>query len=405
LLGAEVRDSRTRTPYFAFPARPWTPSDILHELPKSDSDRDDVLPRAIRKIETEKEDRPLWQVVRYVPETELEEGYLAISAQHELMDGGGLLRLVQCLIYDDIPSLPAAEKFDTALGMQGAEYKPSLGFLLPIIYREKVIPALPTWLSTYLRPSPTWPANIDEHPSTAPWDFSVLSIDPTTVKAISATGKRKGVKTLHPVLKVAYLQAMREVYGPSSPGCVFVGESPRNERSNNPGDGHSYLAGNYVSAASWTLPSTGDFWEWCNTYSTYLSTTGISDGRQSIGLLSYLPDPDPPAKSDDPRRSTGWEDDYLTKFENRTNTYSQSLSFSNLGRVSLAKASGAVDLVWGFPGSPFAPPLSLAVVGHEAGLRIYTTWREGCPVTGESVGEVELAFKRIIEEHAEDQES
>jgi hypothetical protein len=325
---------------------------------------------------------------------------LAISAQHELMDGGGLFRLAQSLIYDDT-SLPAQEKFDTTLGMSDNDYKPSISFLLPVIYRERVIPALPTWISTYLRSLPTWPGVIAKHPSTAPWDFSILSIDSTTIKSISANGKRKGVKTLHPILNVAYLQAMREVYGPSSLDCVFVGESPRNERSDKEADGHSYLAGNYVSGSSWTLPSTGGFWEWCNTYSTYLSTTAISEGRQSIGLLAYLPDPDPPVESDDTRRSTGWEDEYLTKFENGTNTYSQSLSFSNLGRISLAKALGAVDLVWGFPGSPFAPPISVAVVGHEAGLRVYSTWREGCPVTRESVGEVELAFKSILEGHAE----
>jgi hypothetical protein len=91
----------------------------------------------------------------------------------------------------------------------------------------------------------------------------------------------------------------------------------------------------------------------------------------------------------------------LTKFESGQNTYSQSLSFSNLGRCSLAQMGGAEDVVWGFPGSPFAPPLSVALVGHEGGLRVYSTWREGCPVTWESAGAVELALARILEEHGE----
>ena len=312
------------------------------------------------------------------------------------MDGQGLMRLAQAITADDISHIES-EVFDTKLGMAGADYKPSIGFLLPIIYRGKIIPLLPTWLSSYIRPHPTWPPTIDKHPSTAPWDFSILSLSPQTIRDVSRKGKEVGVTTLHPILKVAYLQAMREIYGPTSPNAVFIGESPRSERSDDPADGHSYLAGNYVSAASWTLPTTGTFWDWCKSYSTYLRTTGIAEGRQAIGLLSYRPDP-PSFNSDDKRRATGWEDDYLTKFESGQNTYGQSLSFSNLGRVSLENMGRAENLVWGFPGSPFAPQLSVALVGHEGGLRVYSTWREGCPVTRESAGEVELAFKRIVEE-------
>jgi len=360
--------------------------------------RDEVLRLAIMKIELEKEDRPLWHVVRYVPREKGGKGYLAISAQHELLDGQGLLRLAQAIIANDISHIPT-EVFETIPGMSGAEYKPSMSFLLPIIYREKIIPLLPTWLSSRIRPYPTWPTTIAKHPSTAPWDFSILSIPPAIIKALSTKGKEMGVNTLHPILKVAYLQAMREVYGPTSPNAVFIGESPRSERSDDPSDGHSYIAGNYVSASSWTLPITGGFWDWCRTYSTYLRTTGISDGRQSIGLLAYLPDP-PAFESNDPRRATGWEDDYLTKFENGENTYSQSLSFSNLGRCSLYKESGVEDLVWGFPGSPFAPPLSVALIGHEGGLRVYTTWREGCPVTKDTAGAVEAGLNRILQEQA-----
>jgi hypothetical protein len=393
LLTAEVKDSRIRTPYFS--PKSWTTKDFLHEEQIDGLNRDQVLRLAIRKIEDADEDRPLWHVVRYIPRSG--KAYIAISAQHELMDGQGLMRLAQAITSEDISHIPT-EVFDTKVGMAGADYKPSIGFLLHIIFREKIIPRLPTWISSYIRPHPTWPPTLDKHPSTAPWDFSIISLPPQTIKNVSKKGKEVGVNTLHPILKVAYLQAMRETYGPTSPTAVFIGESPRSERSDNPTDGHSYIAGNYVSASSWTLPQSGEFWEWCNSYSTYLRTTGIPEGRQAMGLLAYLPDP-PSFSSDDKRRVTGWEDEYLTKFESGQNTYSQSLSFSNLRRVSLENMGGAEDLVWGFPGSPFAPPLSVALVGHEGGLRVYTTWREGCPVTKESAGEVELAFKRILEEH------
>ena len=357
--------------------------------------RDQVFRLAIRRIEEENEDQPLWHVIRYVSPSG--KAYLAISAQHELMDGQGLMRLTQAITARDISHIPT-EVFDTKVGMAGPDYQPSISFVLPIVYREKIIPLLPTWLSSYIRPHPTWPPIIDKHPSTAAWDFSILSLPPQTIKDVSKKGKEVGVNTLHPILKVAYLQAMQDTYGPASPNAVFIGESPRSERSDDPAEGHSYLAGNYVSAASWTLPQSGEFWEWCQSYSTYLGTSGISEGRQAIGLLAYLPDP-PSFTSGDKRRATGWEDNYLTKFEAGQNTYGQSLSFSNLGRVSLDRMGGAEDLVWGFPGSPFAPPMSVALVGHEGGLRVYTTWREGCPVTRESAREVELAFEKILEQH------
>jgi hypothetical protein len=391
LLSAEVRESRTRTPYFS--PKSWTSQDFLHEEQIDGLDRDEVLRLGIRRIEEEDEDKRLWHVIRYTSQSG--NAYLAISAQHELMDGQGLMRLAQAITAHDISDIPT-EVFDTKVGMAGPDYQPSISFLLPIIYREKIIPLLPTWISSYLRP-PTWPTTIDKHPSTAPWDFSILSLPPQTIKDVSRKGKEEGVTTLHPILKVAYLQAMREIYGPASPDAVFIGESPRSERSDDPTNGYSYLAGNYVSGSSWTLPQSGEFGEWCQSYSTYLRTIGISEGRQAIGLLSYLPDP-PSFYSDDKRRATGWEDEYLTKFEAGHNTYSQSLSFSNLGRISLERMGGAEDLVWGFPGSPFAPPLSVALVGHEGGLRVYSTWRVGCPVTRESAGEVEVAFKRILEE-------
>jgi hypothetical protein len=101
----------------------------------------------------------------------------------------------------------------------------------------------------------------------------------------------------------------------------------------------------------------------------------------------------------DPKKATGWEEYYTTKFENGENTYSQSLSFSNLGKLTLPP--GASDLVWGFPGSPFAPPISVALVGHEQGLRVYTTWREGCLVTRDTAEAVEKAFVGILKDHIE----
>jgi hypothetical protein len=395
LSGAQVCDSLTSVPYFA-PAEPsWTAADILcDETLEPSVERDTVLRKAITRIETASVDKPPWQVVRYTSPSG--SAYLAISAQHELLDGIGLLRLVGALTTDDISDIPT-ERFNMTVGMSSPDYKPSITHLLPVIYREMLIPKLPSWLQSYLRPTPTWPTSIDRHPSTAPWDFLVLSLPPDLLHALSRAGKGHEVNTLHPILHVAYLQVMRDVFGPTAPGTTFVGSSPRNERDT--AQGHSYLAGNYSSSVDWALPEGLSFWEACLLYSEYLhSPAGISAGRQAMGMLGYLPD-SVQSQSDDPKRATGWEDYYTTKFENGENTYGQSLSFSNLGRTALPP--NATDLIWGFPGSPFAPPVSVALIGHEQGLRVYTTWREGCPVTREGAKAVEMAFKKVLEDQVE----
>lgn len=391
LLGSEVRDGQTRAPYFAPRDESLRPDTVLSAevLPK-DVLRDDILIKAISAAEAAPGDGPLWHVVRYTtgPVT-----HLAISAQHELLDGIGLLRLALALTADDVAELPN-EPFETVVGMSTPEYKPTLPFLLPLVYSEMLVPALPTWLQRYLRPSRPWPAEIETHPSNAPWGTSVLSIDTDKVAALSLKGKGSGVKTLHPILKVAYLTAIRSTFGPHSPKVDFIGTTPRNERDS--ALMHPYLTGNYTSSFEWTLPSNASFWSACRSCAEYMtSPAGIAIGRQRMGLLAYLPDPDPPKPSTDPRRATGWEDSYTTKFEDGTNTYSQALSLSNLGRVSLPP--GATDLVWGFPGSPFAPPLSLAMIGHEGGLRIFATRREGCPVTAEHVEQIEKRFVELLD--------
>lgn len=386
LLGAEVRGGQTRTPHFAWRDEPLTPNDILSEQTLGrDVSRDEILVQAIAAAESAPADGPLWHVVRYLTANA---SYLAVSAQHELLDGIGLLRLVLALTADDISSLPS-EPFETMIGMSTSEYKPTLRFLLPLIYSEMVIPVLPEWLQAYARTAEVWPTEIDLHPSKAPWAVSTMSIDLNKVSELSKAGKLRGVKTLHPIFEVAYLSAVRYVFGSDAPDASFIGTTPRNERDVS--SGHAYLTGNYTSSFQWTLPTEISFWSACRAcYHHMNSPTGIAAARQRMGLLAYLPDPDPPRSSSDSRRATGWEDSYTTKFENGTNTYRQTASFSNLGRAALP--TGATDMIWGFPASPFAPPLSLAIIGHEAGVRFFTTWREGCPVTVDKARQVDKRF-------------
>ncbi|RYY82804.1 hypothetical protein EON63_12575 [archaeon] len=40
-------------------------------------------------------------------------------------------------------------------------------------------------------------------------------------------------------------------------------------------------------------------------------------------------------------------------------------------------------------------------IAYLKGLRVYTTWREGCPVTREGAKAVEMAFKKVLEDQDE----
>lgn len=397
LLGSEIRNGQTKSPYFAARDRPLTSSDIVQEQPIDHQELSEleVLITAIKAAEAAPLRTSLWQVVRYKSSSA---AYLAISAQHELLDGIGLLRLVAALTAHEISDLPS-EPFETPIGMSTPEYKTSLPVLLPLVYTELILPKLPNWLQRRLRPAPSWPATIDIHPSRAPWAASLLSLDLDKLRHLGQAGKNHGVATLHPVLKTAYLAAIRAVFGANATGTVFVGSTPRNERDSQPE--YPYLTGNYTSSFDWTLPGEGSFWSACRSCHQYsASPAAISAGRQKMGLLAYLPDSDTSTGKTDPKRATGWEDSYTTKFEQGVNPYSQSLSISNLGRSNLPV--GATDMCWGFPGSPFAPPFSIALIGHERGLRVFTTWREGCPVTRDTVRQVERAFLHIVDRAVSD---
>jgi hypothetical protein len=126
-----VRDSRTRNPYFS--PKSWRSQDFVLEEQINGLNRDEVLRLAIRRIEEEDEDKPLWHVIRYVAQSG--KAYLAISGQHELMDGQGLMRLAQAITSDDISQI-TTEVFDAKVGMAGPDYQPSIGFFF-LSYIEK----------------------------------------------------------------------------------------------------------------------------------------------------------------------------------------------------------------------------------------------------------------------------
>lgn len=394
LLNAEVCGRDTREPYFAKKEIGWKTSDILRSQ-TSANDEEKVLRDEIKRMEKQVIHEPLWQVTRHVPSASDQRGHITVSVQHELLDGMGLLRLTHALLAADISDLPY-EGFGSPRMEDTINIQPAISFLLPVIWRELVLPKLPSWLSYYLRPSAVWPESWRKHPKDVDWDMTIVHIEPAMLKSLRDKGRAHGC-TVHSILTVAFGAAIWKALASSSQGTsYFKSSTPRNERDASLG--HPYLTNNYVASYEYTHAFTLAtlFWREATALSSHIrSPAGIAAARGRMGMLRYLPD-DPPAKSSDPRRLTSWEGFYLDKFDNtEQNPYSASLAVSNLGRTSLPP--NALGIVWGQGAHPLDSPFALDVIGSEAGTEVFVTWREGSVVSREEVLKVKDCFLRILD--------
>jgi len=170
----------------------------------------------------------------------------------------------------------------------------------------------------------------------------------------------------------------------------------KNEREER---GNPYLTANYHFTVEWTLPdtpATSSFWSSARELSDHMNSPTVAKrSRQWLGMLSWIPDPEPPkVYPNDERRCTGWEHHYLTRAEKGEHPYYWSASISNLAKTTLPP--GAVGMFWGAPQSPFNNPLSLFLMGHEKGCEANVSWREGCAITKDDVGELWVAFEKVL---------
>jgi hypothetical protein len=399
-LYAEIRDGRIWEPYWEVRPSPWAPRDILLEVPipvaatKDEEDVERVLRAEMQRVrKNDYQVAPQWQLARYLP-SEDGRAHLTVSVAHQLADGIGISRLAIALLSPDIsflqpePSLPP--KCEDTL-----DIRPSATTLVPIVLRKLVLPAFPKFVQNYFTPPAVWPGGqILVKPTQCEEDLSVLSLPAELVASAKTAGAANGVKTLQSTLKIAYFAAMWAVLRPSPEATLLVkGTSPRNERRAELG--HSYITGNYIGLidASVTVSPTTSFWSTASSYATSLSDpAAIAHGRTALGMLAYVPNPSN-FNSTDPRRVTGWEDMFLSQAEG-DNPFDGSMELSNLGLLQLPP--GAVDVAWAQPASPFSSPLVVNVVGHKGGIRLGTTWREGCVVTRAQVRRIEESFVRVV---------
>jgi hypothetical protein len=402
-LYAHVVDGRTNKPAWELRPTPYAPDEILRPdqtIPQlsgsgAESGQLELALKAALACTTSIADEktPLWQVQRYVPANDTGTAYLAVWVSHQLADGVGALRLAQAILSPDISTLQTetslAPKMEDSVNI-----KPPVTHLLPVVFQKLLLPSLPSFVQAYFKPTAPWPAErILQSPTQCEEDLLLVQIPGELVSAIKSAGASHGVRTLHPILELAYLASIWAVFSRDKAPLLLDGQTPRNERAAE--KGHGQITGNYVSSLHHQVTPTRDssFWSLAKDCARSLTAeVSLRRGRYAMGMLAYVPDPDN-FSSPDPKRPTGWEDFFLNQIESEA-PYDTSMTISNLGLAHLP--SGAIDIAWAQPASPFIPPLLLDVVGHRSGVSVTVSWREGCVVTRAQVEQMNQTFTELL---------
>lgn len=411
LLYAQLHDVETRAPYFLPRDAPWHADAIFAEAPL-ESDSDDELGSAINQelYRFERADLwagPLWSVRLLTAESG--RAYLVLSTMHTIVDGRGTQLLLLALAGEP-EQLPTDAWNDFTRADDTINIKPSLGFLLPVAWRELVFPKLPWLLQSALSytplrgTSPIWPlvkeaADAPKKPSPIDCQSETrfVSLEPALLAALKERGKAEGVSTLHPLLEAAVFAAMWAVLGPTDATETFWVEvsTPRSERSE--ALGHAYCMGNYVSSQPFTsgLKPEDKYWDLARDVSAFnKSESGIASGRMQMGLLLHVPDPEPAVTAEHPdRKVTGWETFFTTKARG-ANPYTSSACLSNLGFTKLPPRAESV--AWAQTADALSSALSMSAIGSAGGLRIATSWKAGAIVDEKTLLRLHVVFEGVL---------
>jgi hypothetical protein len=341
---------------------------------------------------------PMWAISRVT--ADCERAYLLIAYNHLIVDGRGTTLLLPAITADSIDYIQT-EDWETPTRLDDTiSLKPSIGFLLPIAFRELFLTKLPYFIQKPFTSADPWPGSaMTRSPLEAPGKLTMVSLDADTVSRLKTSGKAHGIKTLHPLLKIAYVAAMWKVFhstAAATPLRLAV-NTARDERKAELG--HAAITHNYVSSTEWDAALTGkeQFWDIAREMAHKISSPeGVHEGRMVMGLLSHVPnsDVDPTAPGFDPKKPTGWEDYFVRRASSPT-PYRDSLSVSNLGLVALP--AGATDLMWGQTASPFGSAYMVNIIGHNNGVRVTSGFREGSVTDLKTTLELQDIYKRIIE--------
>jgi hypothetical protein len=334
----------------------------------------------------------LWRAVRYVPQVDPGRAYLAVTINHVISDGKSGLALFNALLAPG----PESEKKAPALpegfppSMESTiDCRPGYLYMLNVIWKELLIPKLPTFLFNTFKQTPCWPgraASSHEHRQM----FQHIALDAPQVTRLKAMGRKHQVHTLHPILEMAAVVALWQTFAASE----IAYDAPISVRDT--ARGHPTVSGNYVANLESRISCSTDggeqFWDKTRDFSAWLSSdAGRRQAISVMGMLVHIPDGANDVAPDSPT-PTGWETFLLDKM---TRAPSSSLEVSNLGYTRLPPHAERV--VFAQTPSPFIPPLVINAVGHERGLELIVCWREGTfAYEGEGGADFAKAYEAVL---------
>lgn len=410
MLYIRIEGHRTTNPVEVLREKPWSAEDILDEAEYQPEDDDSLeLGKVLqkngqKKLPDDLNSRPLWQVTIDTSHRK-STTYITLVADHLIVDGRGLTILFDVLLAKDISRLPY-EKLETIPRLEDTmNIKPSLSFLLPMVWQHLILPHLPFFIQRLFSTAASWPAtHVRESLFNCSPGYSLLSIPADQIASLKQVAKAHNVLTLHAVLKSIYALAIWSKFRHTLSPFRLTASTPRSERDYKLG--HAYCMGNYVSSCKFDIQfAPGEsFWAVAKKVFDYLvDPKSIESARMGMGILEQVPDGvyDPPHA--DPRRPTKWEDFFLNEAASEK-PFGEALSFSNLGYVKLPE--NAKDMAWvQIGGSLASAGFSTAVLGHEKGLRLNTIYLEGAAVTKEDVKDIERLFTVILKRLVEGKEN
>ncbi|PWN40849.1 hypothetical protein IE81DRAFT_348865 [Ceraceosorus guamensis] len=311
---------------------------------------------------------------------------LSLAAHHAIVDGRGLANLLENLLLDDssrpAPALDSAftlARQDEALPASAEHHhlmKPSFGFMLPILFKELLLPLLPTSLSTYFQRAPSWGIDaIRNGENHSGIERRLLFFDDgNLVRDIKHHSAKHGIKTLHPVIHTAAVlavwflsQQQRKTSGAkedekASAAIVVESSTPRSLRKP---ERDSFCSGNLIAGhvSSLALNNDSSVWSLAQEYQAgLLSPTAQSEALMRVGLLSYLPDS--ASHISTPEEPTGWEA-FVRRKKASTTPYNHTFECSNVGLLNLDSrwADKIGRAVWAQRNQPMSDMINLDVCG------------------------------------------
>ncbi|KAL1409318.1 hypothetical protein Q8F55_003299 [Vanrija albida] len=403
MLSARLVDTQTTKPgWRAGPA--WPTAAVLAAAGTPPPQHGESELAAIQRAELERfrahdfAAGPVWSV-RVFTTPDSAHGYVSFITNHVVVDGTGALRLVTHLLSAAAPTIPAEPFASRAVYEKTHPIKPSVGFLLPVLWREIIVPNLPGFLQRKFSKGEPWPG-IFESPLGKKLDMALAGIPADVVAKLKTAAKARGVATLHPVVQTAFAAAVWAVFhSDTEPALRFVTNVPKSER--NMDKGHSSI-GVYVALleSGGVMSGAQQFWAHARAEAkTLKAPRTLAKGRMVVGLLGWIPDTGvQPAPKGVEGTTTGYER-YLYERSTASAPFFESLMISNLGLWSLPE--GATDGIWGQSNHPCALALGSSVYSHDGGLRCSTTFWEGAPATRAQVEHVHTVWMRLLERAAD----